>query len=71
MKPEIQTDVAIIGAGSAGLYAMREVRQAGRDIASRRFSATAPIAAPTYEALASAPGRLVDALAAEIAGALP
>ncbi|MGV0951834.1 MAG: dihydrolipoyl dehydrogenase [Azonexus sp.] len=30
MKPEIQTDVAIIGAGSAGLYAMREVRQAGR-----------------------------------------
>jgi len=30
MKPEIKTDVAIIGAGSAGLYAMREVRQAGR-----------------------------------------
>ena len=30
MKLEIQTDVAIIGAGSAGLYAMREVRQAGR-----------------------------------------
>jgi dihydrolipoamide dehydrogenase len=30
MKPEIQIDVAIIGAGSAGLYAMREVRQAGR-----------------------------------------
>lgn len=30
MKPEIRTDVAIIGAGSAGLYAMREVRQAGR-----------------------------------------
>ena len=30
MKPESRTDVAIIGAGSAGLYAMREVRQAGR-----------------------------------------
>jgi len=31
MKNEIHTDVAIIGAGSAGLYALREVRRAGRD----------------------------------------
>jgi dihydrolipoamide dehydrogenase len=31
MTNEIQTDVAIIGAGSAGLYALREVRRAGRD----------------------------------------
>ena len=30
MKPDIQIDVAIIGAGSAGMYAMREVRAAGR-----------------------------------------
>lgn len=30
MKPDIQTDVAIIGAGSAGLYALREVRRAKR-----------------------------------------
>ncbi|MGB5010832.1 MAG: FAD-dependent oxidoreductase, partial [Candidatus Dechloromonas phosphoritropha] len=30
MKPEISIDVAIIGAGSAGMYAMREVRAAGR-----------------------------------------
>ena len=31
MKNQIHTDVAIIGAGSAGLYALREVRRAGRD----------------------------------------
>lgn len=31
MNHVIQTDVVIIGAGSAGLYALREVRRAGRD----------------------------------------
>lgn len=31
MKKTIDTDVLIIGAGSAGLYALREVRRAGRD----------------------------------------
>lgn len=31
MNTLIHTDVAIIGAGSAGLYALREVRRAGRD----------------------------------------
>ena len=31
MKKPIETDVLIIGAGSAGLYALREVRRAGRD----------------------------------------
>lgn len=31
MTQEMQTDVAIIGAGSAGLYALREVRRAGKD----------------------------------------
>jgi dihydrolipoamide dehydrogenase len=31
MTEEAQTDVAIIGAGSAGLYALREVRHVGRD----------------------------------------
>lgn len=53
------------------LEAVWTVRQAGRDLASRRFNATEPIAAPNFEALASAHGRLVDALAAEIAAALP
>ena len=53
------------------LEAVWTIRQAGRDITSRRFSATEPIAAPNFEALASAHGRLVDALAAEIAAALP
>jgi len=53
------------------LEAVWTVRQAGRDIASRRFSATEAITAPTFEALASAHGRLVDSLAAEIAAALP
>lgn len=32
MTNKIQTDVAIIGAGSAGLHALREVRRAGRDL---------------------------------------
>lgn len=31
MNTEIKTDVVIIGAGSAGLYALREVRRAGKD----------------------------------------
>lgn len=31
MLQEIHTDIAIIGAGTAGMYAMREVRRAGRD----------------------------------------
>ena len=53
------------------LEAVWTIRQAGRDITSRRFSATEAITAPTFEALASAHGRLVDALAAEIAAALP
>lgn len=33
MKPELRVDVAIIGAGTAGLYALREVRKAGRSFA--------------------------------------
>ncbi|MBL8433702.1 MAG: membrane integrity-associated transporter subunit PqiC [Zoogloea sp.] len=53
------------------LEAVWTVRQAGRDLASRRFNASEAITAPTFEALASAHGRLVDALATEIAGALP
>lgn len=53
------------------LEAVWTLRQAGRDLASRRFSATEVLAAPTWEALAAAHGRLVDALARDIAGALP
>ena len=30
MPPEILIDIAILGAGSAGLYALREVRRVGR-----------------------------------------
>lgn len=33
MKNELRIDVAIIGAGTAGLYALREVRKAGRSFA--------------------------------------
>ena len=52
------------------LEAVWTIRQAGRDITSRRFSATEAITAPTFEALASAHGRLVDALAQDVATAL-
>jgi dihydrolipoamide dehydrogenase len=31
MKPEIQTEVAIVGMGTAGMHALREVRRAQRD----------------------------------------
>lgn len=53
------------------LEAVWTLRKAGKDVTSRRFAATEQLAAPTWEALATAHGRLVDALARDIAGALP
>ena len=47
------------------------LRKGGKDLAGRRFVATEKVAEPTWEALALAHGRLVDALAADIATALP
>ena len=53
------------------LEAVWTLRKGGKDLASRRFAATEPLTAPTWEALAAAHGRLVDALARDIAAALP
>lgn len=47
------------------------LRRASHDIAGRRFTASEPVTAPTYEALAAAHGRLIDALARDIAPAIP
>lgn len=52
------------------LEAVWTLRKAGKDVASRRFVATEPVAEPTWEALAAAHGRLVDALARDVAGAM-
>lgn len=56
---------------SVTLEALWSVRQDGRDIASGHFSRSEPVAARTHEALVVAHGRLVDALATEIAAAIP
>lgn len=53
------------------LEAVWTVRKGGKDLASRRFVGSEPVAAPTYAALAAAHGRLIDALAKDIAAALP
>lgn len=52
------------------LEAVWTVRKAGRDIAGRRFAASETVASPDYGALTAAHGRLVDALARDIAAAL-
>jgi hypothetical protein len=53
------------------LEAVWTLRKGGKDLASRRFVASEKVMEPTWEALALAHGRLVDALAADIATALP
>jgi uncharacterized lipoprotein YmbA len=53
------------------LEAVWTLRKGGKDLASRRFVGSEPVAAPTYAALAAAHGRLIDALARDIAAALP
>jgi hypothetical protein len=52
------------------LEAVWTLRKAGKDVASRRFAATEALAEPTWEALAAAHGRLVDALARDVAKAM-
>jgi len=44
--------------------------EAGRELASGRFAATESVAEPSWEAVAAAHGRLVDALARDVAMAL-
>lgn len=53
------------------LDAVWTLRRDGRDIASRRFTASETIGTPSYEALAAAHGRLIDALARAIAQSVP
>ena len=50
------------------LEAVWTLRHAGKDVAGGRFVATQKIEGGTYEGLAAAHGRLVDALAREIGG---
>jgi uncharacterized lipoprotein YmbA len=59
------------GFGKVTLEAVWTLRKGGKDVLGRRFSATEQVGEPTWEALAAAHGRLVDALAADIASALP
>lgn len=59
------------GFGKVTLEAVWTLRKGGKDVLGRRFSATEQVGEPTWEALAAAHGRLVDALAADIAFALP
>ena len=59
------------GFGKVTLEAVWTLRKGGKDVLGRRFSATEHVGEPTWEALAAAHGRLVDALAADIASALP
>ena len=53
------------------LEAVWTLRKGGRDVASRRFAATETVREPSWDGLAAAHGRLVDALAADIVSALP
>ena len=53
------------------LEAVWTLRQAGRDVTSRRFVASEAVTDPSWDGLAAAHGRLVDALAADIAARLP
>ena len=53
------------------LEAVWTLRQAGRDVTSRRFVASEAVTEPGWDGLAAAHGRLVDALAADIAARLP
>ncbi len=59
------------GFEKVSLEAVWTLRKGGKDLASRRFVASEKVMEPTWEALALAHGRLVDALAADIATALP
>lgn len=55
---------------SVTLDAVWSVRRDGRELAGGRFSRQEPVSAPTWDALVDAHGRLLDALARELAPAL-
>jgi uncharacterized lipoprotein YmbA len=59
------------GFSTVSLDAVWSVRRDGAELAGGRFSRSEPVSAPTYEALVEAHGRLLDALARELAAALP
>lgn len=59
------------GFGRVTLEAVWSLRQHGQTVVSRRFAATETIQPADWDGLAAAHGRLVDALAADIAAALP
>lgn len=59
------------GFGRVTLGAVWSLRQHGQAVVSRRFAATETIQPADWNGLAAAHGRLVDALAADIAAALP
>lgn len=58
------------GFEQVSLEAVWSLRQGGKDIAGRRFAAAERVTEATWAGLAAAHGRLVDALAADIAGEL-
>jgi uncharacterized lipoprotein YmbA len=53
------------------LEAVWTLRKDGKDLAGRRFVATEAIQGGNYDGLAAAHGRLIDALARDIAAAIP
>lgn len=74
-RPDITVPVDVLrfdadGFSSVTLDAAWSVRRDGHEIASGRFSRREPVAAANYDALVAAHGRLVDALAGDIAGTL-
>lgn len=75
-EPEMSLPIDVLrfdaeGFEKVSLEVVWTLRKGGKDLAGRRFVATEKVAEPTWEALALAHGRLVDALAADIATALP
>ena len=75
VQPDLTLPVDVLrfearGFESVTLEAVWTLRQNGKDLASRRFAATEAIAGGNYEGLAAAHGRLVDALARDVATAL-
>lgn len=76
VEPEMNVPIDVLrfdaeGFGKVTLEAVWTLRKGGKDVIGRRFVATEQVSEPTWEALAATHGRLVDALAADIATALP
>lgn len=75
-RPEIAVPVDVLrfdadGFAAVTLDAQWSVRRDGQDIASGHFIRSEPVTAHTHEALVAAHGRLVDALAVDVAAAIP